>query len=188
MYNFNTDYFGDQTRWFIGVVEEDANDPLGLGRVRVRMFGLHSPFTDDIPFDQLPWANIVIPTTEGGFGGTGVTPNGLKKGAFVFGIFLDGEQSQQPLVIGVIPKQEVVPKVFNAQHIRPASVDAVGATQFTTSSAFNVKLDGNGQPMLDGTTPIEKTVQYAMDKFGLSLNVAIGIAASLFYGTSGDAV
>lgn len=90
-------FYGDQTRWFIGKVV-DNNDPLGLGRVRVNIIGIHDGINE--PGD-LPWASVVLPTTEGGLF-TGFPPS-LDTGAQIFGIFLDGIQSQLPLVIGSIP-------------------------------------------------------------------------------------
>lgn len=92
-------FYGDQTRWFIGRVV-DNNDPLRLGRVRINILGIHDNIADA---GDLPWASMVLPTTEGGVS-TGFPPS-LDLGAQVFGIFLDGVQSQLPLVIGSIPHQ-----------------------------------------------------------------------------------
>ena len=100
------DYYGDTTRWFIGSVI-DINDPLELGRIRVRIFGVHSGDTGDIPLGALPWAQVVAPITEGGSSGIGAN-TGIKPMAQVYGIFLDGKNSQLPLVIGSIPKYEPV--------------------------------------------------------------------------------
>lgn len=91
-------FYGDQTRWFIGRVVDNSADPLYLGRVRISIIGIHDSITD--PGD-LPWASVVLPTTEGGVS-SGFPPS-LDVGAQVFGIFLDGVQSQLPLVIGSIP-------------------------------------------------------------------------------------
>jgi hypothetical protein len=99
------DFYGDETRWFIGVVE-DNDDPEQLGRVRVRCFGVHSPYLDDIAIEDLPWATVLVPATEGGISGTGRSANGINKGAYVFGIFLDGKQSQNPIIFGSMPKYE----------------------------------------------------------------------------------
>jgi len=100
-----TDFYGDETRWFIGVVE-DNNDPEQLGRVRVRIFGIHSPYLADIAVEDLPWATVLVSATEGGISGTGRSANGINQGAYVFGIFLDGKQSQNPMIFGSIPKIE----------------------------------------------------------------------------------
>lgn len=90
-------FYGDQTRWFIGKVVDNA-DPMRLGRVRVNIIGIHDGISEA---GDLPWASVVLPTTEGGLV-TGFPPS-LDLGAQIFGIFLDGIQSQLPLVIGSIP-------------------------------------------------------------------------------------
>ena len=97
-------YYGDETRWFLGIVI-DINDPEQLGRVKVRIFGVHGENTIDVPNRDLPWAHIVAPVTEGGSSGIGANI-GIKPLAQVYGIFLDGQNSQVPLVIGSIPKME----------------------------------------------------------------------------------
>jgi len=98
------EYYGDETRWFIGRVIS-VNDPLKLGRVQVRIYGIHPESTGDVSTGDLPWASVSVPITEGGSSGIG-TVVGLKPMAQVFGIFLDGKNSQLPLVIGSIPKFE----------------------------------------------------------------------------------
>lgn len=97
-------FYGDNVRWYIGVVK-DIKDPIKMGRVRVRIFGLHSDNTQDIPDDQLPWAQVLAPVTQGGIAGQG-NFLGIQTGARVFGIFLDGKNSQSPLVLGSIPHSE----------------------------------------------------------------------------------
>lgn len=98
-------FYGDQVRWFIGVVEEVGTDEPRLGRVKVRIYGIHGD-RSEVPIADLPQAQVVIPTTEPGVSGLGRNPY-LEKGATVFGIFLDGKASQLPLVIGSIPVVEV---------------------------------------------------------------------------------
>lgn len=98
------DYYGDETRWFIGRVV-DINDPLQLGRLRLRIMGIHSENTVDIPDEGLPWAQTIIPVSEGGTNGLGIN-TGIQINARVFGVFLDGTNSQLPLVLGSMPKLE----------------------------------------------------------------------------------
>jgi len=97
-------FYGDETRWFIGVVV-DNNDPLNLGRVKVRIHGIHSDNKEEIPDWALPWAQVLIPVTEEGTTGYGYNPYIIPT-AQVFGIFLDGKSSQLPLILGSIPKIE----------------------------------------------------------------------------------
>ena len=98
-------FYGDEVRWFIGIVEA-TNDPLRLGRVRVRIYGIHSFDVNEVPRHALPWAQVVAPITHAGTSGQGGTPTGLKPTAQVFGIFLDGKHSQLPLILGSIPKMD----------------------------------------------------------------------------------
>lgn len=85
-----------------GVVE-DIDDPLKLGRCRVRIIGLHTSDKSMIPTDHLPWATVLQPTTSAATSGVGTSPNGLVCGSWVAGFFLDPPYCQQPLIIGSIP-------------------------------------------------------------------------------------
>jgi len=98
------DFYGDQTRWFTGRIVSLA-DPRELGRVRVRIYGIHTEDTTMIPDEDLPWAQVVVPVTQGGTAGFG-NNLGIQVNALVFGMFLDGQNSQLPLVLGSLPKQE----------------------------------------------------------------------------------
>lgn len=100
-------FYGDNTRWFVGTVV-DINDPEELGRVKVRIFGVHPDDTNATSNADLPWASVVAPITEGGSSGIGAN-TGIKNRAQVFGIFLDGKHSQVPMVVGSIPKYETEP-------------------------------------------------------------------------------
>jgi len=98
------EFYGDQTRWFTGRVV-DLEDPKQLGRVRVRVYGIHTEDTTMIADEDLPWAQVVVPVTQGGTAGFG-NNLGIQVNTFVFGMFLDGQNSQLPLVLGSLPKQE----------------------------------------------------------------------------------
>lgn len=82
--------------WWTGVVE-DRQDPLKLGRYRVRIIGWHDADVNMIPTDALPWAQILqSPTGPRTFGS-------IKEGEWVTGYFLDGQNGQEPVIMGVYP-------------------------------------------------------------------------------------
>ena len=83
--------------FFIGVVENE-DDPRKEGRVQVRAFGVHGT-NKDIPSDELPWAICV----QGDYNPNNIPP----LNAWVFGVFLDGRDCQQPMVLGLIPTQHL---------------------------------------------------------------------------------
>lgn len=89
------DFYGKkQYIWWIGVVE-DVKDELKLGRLRVRIFGIHSDDKTKVPTTQLPWAQVLLPTTGA------MTTSGPREGDWVQGFFQDSEQAQVPIVTGV---------------------------------------------------------------------------------------
>lgn len=85
--------------WFFGVVEA-INDPLNIGRVRVRCNGWHSEDTNTLPSDKLPWAQVMVPVTSASFAGIGRSPTGLLVDSHVIGFFMDGSRAQAPMIIG----------------------------------------------------------------------------------------
>lgn len=82
--------------WFIGVVENNFDERLE-GRVQVRAFGVHGT-VEEVPTADLPWATLVIGNHDVNFT---VPPIN----SWVFGVFLDGRDAQQPMVLGLIPTQ-----------------------------------------------------------------------------------
>ena len=83
--------------WWIGIVE-DINDPMTLGRCKVRCFGYHpAKKTNLVPTEDLPWALTIHPLN---------TPNlyaSPKVGEWVFGFFLDSLSAQEPAILGYLP-------------------------------------------------------------------------------------
>jgi len=92
--------------WFVGVVE-DRQDPQKVGRVRVRALGYHTSDKVKLPTGDLPWSQVVLPITSSGISGLGQTPLGLVEGSWVWGYFRDGEEAQQPLILGSLPGKPV---------------------------------------------------------------------------------
>lgn len=87
--------------WFTGVVEA-RDDPQELGRVRVRIFGLHTDDVSKITVGDLPWAHIMMPPTSASISGVGYSPTGLVEGSWVVGFFADGDNCQDPIIMGSI--------------------------------------------------------------------------------------
>lgn len=87
--------------WWQGVVE-DIDDPLKLGRCRVRIIGFHSSSKSDIPTENLPWATPIQPIISPAISGIGISPTGILCGTWVFGFFRDGQSAQQPVIFGTV--------------------------------------------------------------------------------------
>lgn len=91
--------------WWVGEVE-DNEDPMELGRVRVRVLGYYTNVrggtTADLPTENLPWATVLQHTCQPGNDGQGESSGQLQPGAIVMGFFMDGENAQMPIVIGVM--------------------------------------------------------------------------------------
>ena len=73
-------------------------------RVKVSILGWHTTSKDDLKNHELPWAYCLLPVTAGGGGGGSSESLNLTGGEWVFGFFLDGEDGQQPIIIGVLDK------------------------------------------------------------------------------------
>ena len=87
--------------WWFGVVE-DINDPVQLGRVRVRCIGWHTDDKDKIPTESLPWAIPMFDNQSASKKGVGDSPTGLLVGSWVLGFFIDGSRAQEPAILGSI--------------------------------------------------------------------------------------
>ena len=99
----------NQTQPFIllrGVVE-DNNDPLKIGRVRVRIFGVHSDKNEKsgakfefVKTSELPWAEVMGGTGFGLVGGVGLS-SVLHQGTWVW-VMLENNEPNKPVVLGTI--------------------------------------------------------------------------------------
>ena len=114
---FNSGFLGASFSWWVGQIADDstwrdnilpgkfesADQIPGWGRrFKVRIIGLHDQGETEIASDQLPWAQVMYPITAGGGqGSSGQTPN-LRQGNMVFGFFLDGQEQQVPVIMGVL--------------------------------------------------------------------------------------
>lgn len=139
--------------WF-GVVE-DNGDPLGLGRVRVRIHGIHTPDKNELPTEGLPWAVVTGATDNPIIGGIGRSLVGLQVNSRVYGVSLDGEMHQVPMVMGTLNGISVdasiaeLPSGSTAQQpnldeltgIAPCATEGACPTGYSTeTSSLNVKV------------------------------------------------
>ena len=84
---------------YYGVVESRA-DPKQLGRVRVRVLGIHTEDKVQLPTADLPWATVL--SHDGANSGLGTTPSFFVEGTWVLVGFFDTDR-QEPYVIGGLP-------------------------------------------------------------------------------------
>lgn len=92
---------GGSFYWFHGVIE-DVDDPLKLGRVRVRCVGYHTDSISALPTHGLPWALCLLPVTSPSMAGVGQSATGIQQGSWVIGFFRDGPSAQDPIILGTI--------------------------------------------------------------------------------------
>ena len=178
---FDRVFYGDVHRWFVGVVE-DNNDPYQLGRVRVRIRGIHSALQSDIDTQDLPWAQVGVPTTEGGVSGIGRMPK-LLPGAEVVGFFLDGEASQLPFITHSIPKMEYASPVQTSVSTDPrlnrsTTAPSTGPGHGSTGNRNKVEPDRDIALGAIGGTNAETAYNFFLAN-GFTPNQAAGIVGNL---------
>jgi len=140
----NIGFMGFETFvWFQGVVE-DRIDPLKLGRVKVRVLGIHTDQKNKIPTEDLPWAYPIQPITSPAMNGLGTTPLGPVEGTWVVGFFRDGQNCQEPVIFGTlagIPPEYPYPKSRRVGFLDPRKDLSKRPRKYKTKKYPN---DGNG--------------------------------------------
>jgi hypothetical protein len=140
-----------------GVIE-DIDDPLKLGRVRVRVYGLHTDDKDLIPTNTLPWAIVLMPVTSASMSGIGISPSGLLPGSWVLVTFSD-PNNQFPIVLG---STHGIPDDLTSQI---AADEEIEFTDSETPRSQNVLRDSSGAPVTDSSgEPIRTTPAPANDQ------------------------
>jgi len=104
----------DGFRWWIGQVApidsqgDQANGGGWGNRYKVRIMGYH-PFDDtELPNDDLPWAQCLLPTTSGTGAAQSAENTKLKPGDVVFGFYLDSDNAQAPVIMGAFGRTDQV--------------------------------------------------------------------------------
>ena len=117
---YDNGFMGGRFYWWLGQVVDsklwrenltDKKTPSseipGWGyRYKVMIMGLHDQGASEKFKEKLYWAQVMHSVWGGGEGGSFQTP-GIKQGSFVFGWFLDGNDKQLPIIMGVLGKNAV---------------------------------------------------------------------------------
>lgn len=129
-----------------GVVEARDTDPLRLGRCKVRVIGLHTENTEELPTEDLPWAYPMGTLTSASMSGIGNSPVGPVEGTIVVILFRDAYK-QHPLIIGTLGG---IPEELPEYKTMVVNSTASSATQDNDRQVTTLQ-DGSGQPVLDGS-------------------------------------
>lgn len=104
----------DGFRWWIGQIPATSaqggqKNGGGWGnRSKVRILGYHPYNEVELPDEDLPWAQVMVPTTAGTGAANYSTNTKLQQGDIVFGFFLDGDNAQLPVIIGCFGRTDKV--------------------------------------------------------------------------------
>ena len=115
----------------------------GFGeRYRVRIMGYHTADVDSLPDEELPWAYIMYPTARLVQVVEEVLrqPN-ITQGDFVFGFFMDGEDVQMPVIMGLLGNNEYTQFKRTSHHQDSSpSVDLQNQINFPDIRSKQVKV------------------------------------------------
>ena len=115
----------DGFRWWIGQIpptESQDGQINGAGwgnRSKVRIMGYHPYNTVELSNEDLPWAQVLLSTTDGTGAANYGTNHKLKQGDTVFGFFLDGDNAQIPVIVGCFGRTDQVPSTEYAGPFQP---------------------------------------------------------------------
>ena len=142
-----------------GIPADNNEQTPGFGeRYKVRIMGHHTAVPSQLPDDHLPWATVMYPVTAGGgTAGTSETAN-LRQGMFVFGFFMDGEDGQQPVIMGVIGYNNytaIMAEVPDAKFVPFTGLNAANGQNHATFSRKAEPGTGNMAPAPSPDAPKE---------------------------------
>jgi hypothetical protein len=180
---FNKDGFN----WWIGVVE-DREDPEKMGRCKVRIFGYHSEIKEFLPTKDLPWAIPIQPITSAATSGKGSSPLGPVEGSWVLGFFLDGEDMQQPAMLGTVAAKTIAAGFSESPEVPDTTNPNDGVVKDPDGNPA-IDSDGNpvkaGTPSVDGWKLGQTSEKYEVGRGGPgTINDYNGAAAGDFGGAS----
>jgi len=171
----------DGFRWWIGQIP-----PIGTmgsqvegggwgNRFKVRILGYHPYSEAELPSEDLPWAQVLIPTTSGSGAANCATGVQLQPGDIVLGFFLDGDNAQIPVILATFGRTDQVPSATWKSPFEAFTgySELIDKTKLTPSESNEVK--ANSQPSPQNISP--EQAQQLSARVGyevISLNEAIG--------------
>ena len=140
--------------WFTGVVE-NRQDPLKVGRVKVRILGHNTESKTILPTADLAWASVMMPITASSISGVGQSPLGLLEGSWVMGYYRDGHYRQEPIIMFSLPGRpveladsrkgfydpnEIYPKYINESDVNRLAVNLKDTSDSETNAHLSLTL------------------------------------------------
>ena len=167
----------DGFRWWIGqippVESQDAQmNKDGWGnRSKVRIIGYHPYSLEELPDKDLPWAQVLLSTTDGTGAANYGTNHKLRPGDIVFGFFLDGDNAQVPVIMGCFGRTDQVP---SSEFVSPF-VPFTGYTERIENDGSRIKVnEQNEQTTQAQKSPYHLPPQQANGKGEISYFDGIG--------------
>ena len=162
---FNSGVLGSSFLWWIGQIADDSTwrdnrlagkfkskDTIpGWGaRYKVRILGIHDQGQAEIKEEDLPWANILYPVTAGGGQTNSWMSSNLRQGNFVFGFWMDGQDMQVPIIMGVLGN--------NAQTALATKIGKVDDTGVSNTQPGSLAKSGYSTGEVEKTTATKELV------------------------------
>lgn len=166
----NIGFAGINYQWFIGQVPAnqtlDKTDPDGWGdRVKVRIVGIHDKSGTVTPDEQLPWAIVERPTTQGNAsrGSTGLTG-----GEWVRGYFID-PFNQVPVITSVLGRGTYENNISLQEVKQQKSTGFKNITRYNSFSPHSGQVIGGDKPT-EPAQPTREEFNKAKETFKTPIN------------------
>jgi hypothetical protein len=101
-----------------GENKKGAGSPSWAYRCKVRIIGYHTFDGGVLPDDELPWAHVSVGAETGSAQGSVGQTMRLTGGETVFGFFIDGDDAQQPVVVGCLHRNESVQNLVDESFLQ----------------------------------------------------------------------
>ena len=164
--------------WWIGQVADPKywrNDKTRIDngkeawgyRCKVRIIGYHSFDPNELKDEDLPWAHILTSASDGApaQGGFGKLPL-LVGGESVVGFFLDGEEAQQPVVMGCFHRSPAVVNVDKPNPFEPFTGSKGPFASGPQATRNKAQDDGTAKQVEENLGPGSQFEMFSNAKFG----------------------